>query len=173
MRDDLTFGLPGDRCLSIGTHPNGLHATACRIPDPLPSDVVAFQRTLPSPGEVRHTRRPAVPGWLLRWDWSQLCAEPPDRHAGFGYATRMWDGNGFLPSDHDYPYGTGWYPVRAVAIPSWFALATVALPPAVFVVVRLRGRRRPPGRCRGCGYDLRATPDRCPECGAVPTGVGR
>jgi hypothetical protein len=32
---------------------------------------------------------------------------------------------------------------------------------------RLRTSRRAAGRCVRCGYDLRATQARCPECGAV------
>lgn len=36
------------------------------------------------------------------------------------------------------------------------------------IVERRRAALARFGYCGGCGYDLRATPHRCPECGAVP-----
>ena len=64
-------------------------------------------------------------------------------------------------------------------VPRWtarywqVALATLVVPAAQFMTALTgwlrRRKRRAGGRCLMCGYDLRATPDRCPECGNVPS----
>src|SRR4051794_33104170 len=54
-------------------------------------------------------------------------------------------------------------------------LALLAMPAAHLarrlLRIRRRARRQHRNLCPRCGYDLRATPDRCPGCGAVPDQV--
>jgi hypothetical protein len=54
-------------------------------------------------------------------------------------------------------------------VPMPLLLLMIGVPCAV-VCARIVRRQRRLARqlCVVCGYDLRATPDRCPECGAVP-----
>jgi hypothetical protein len=55
-----------------------------------------------------------------------------------------------------------------VAVPHWFVTLVAATLPAAWLVRTRRGiRRRRLGLCPACGYDVRATPERWPECGAV------
>jgi hypothetical protein len=55
---------------------------------------------------------------------------------------------------------------RAFGVPYWFVTADWTIVPALWIWFRLRRRRtHREGLCPVCGYDLRATPDRCPECG--------
>jgi hypothetical protein len=71
---------------------------------------------------------------------------------------------------------TGWgkmppiTPATSSGVPHWLVAAFLAVPPGARAVRRWWARRRAAlrGMCRCCGYDLRATPDRCPECGGVP-----
>jgi hypothetical protein len=61
---------------------------------------------------------------------------------------------------------------RVVVAPLWacFAIACVPLVMCARALRRL-GSRHPPGSCQACGYDLRATRDQCPECGAKMEGT--
>lgn len=53
-----------------------------------------------------------------------------------------------------------------IVVPWWAAIVPTLLLPAWWIARRSR-RRYKVGLCTSCGYDLRATPDRCPECGKV------
>jgi hypothetical protein len=91
------------------------------------------------PRGVRFTYEPAAEAadQLVRPQWSMAGVQ----------AARM-----FVP-------GVSLFDVR---IPHAYVAALLAALPAARLVNR---RRRRAGLCQFCGYDLRATPDRCPECG--------
>ena len=87
-------------------------------------------------------------------------AESRGRHGPGFYA--MWE-----------PSGTSPAPLRVVVVSWWWLAAIGTLPvlPQIAVAIGRRFRQRlrcTDGLCLSCGYDLRASPDRCPECGQVP-----
>jgi hypothetical protein len=63
-----------------------------------------------------------------------------------------------------------------LGIPHWLAAILLGLWPGISMArwIGARGsRRESAGRCRQCGYDMRATPMRCPECGTVAREVAK
>jgi hypothetical protein len=69
------------------------------------------------------------------------------------------------------PYTSGDVRERIWAAPLAAFVTLFTVGPLLRLRSHVRHRRRSlmlPSHCLQCGYDLRATPDRCPECGVVP-----
>lgn len=69
---------------------------------------------------------------------------------------------------------TGEWRTMMLGVPVWGVVAASTLLPAFWMIAAIRRRRtRIEGCCRRCGYDLRATPERCPECGTEAENISR
>jgi hypothetical protein len=111
-------------------------------------------------GEVFRSADPPSPGWLYFPSpnpWDQPLSVSRNRRPELRSASLFGFGYGF----------SNLHPFHAIWVPHWFLALLFAVLPAVRLRPIIRRRRQyRAGLCHHCGYDLRATPDRCPECGA-------
>ena len=125
---------------------------------------------LTAPGRAHVTRRAytfarpvAPPAGATAWethraadvlqDWFDRSSLPGRIGFGWGASRKVSSGGNVIRQ-------------RAVTFPLWLPAALAAVLPAAWVRRRLvPWRRARAGLCAVCGYDLRASPGRCPECG--------
>ncbi len=102
------------------------------------------------------------------WDPWSISSTSFARRLGFGYeySTQPAASNSGLITPM----------VFRIRVPYWIIFVLTAIKPWRSIARFMRHvRRLRTGCCLFCGYDLRASPDRCPECGAAsdPSPSGR
>lgn len=84
--------------------------------------------------------------------------------------------NGYGFTSMDFRFTDAGHPVRfrRLTVPFWPLILLLFIAPAVALRRALWRRRQAArlaaGLCSACGYDIRATPNRCPECGTPSSG---
>jgi hypothetical protein len=87
-----------------------------------------------------------IPRPSFRWDDKEIIA--------LGFEFRSGDG------------GAARSQFRVSYVPCWFIIALTSILPAIrFFVWKRTDTRQSRNLCLHCGYDLRESPERCPECG--------
>ena len=89
--------------------------------------------------------------------FNEVCIRRPAVWSVAGISFERHDGSGTFAGWHD----------RVAAVPYWLTSLLLLLPPlnATRTALRRRYLRPRRGLCTTCGYDLRASFERCPECG--------
>jgi hypothetical protein len=130
-------------------------------PQPAPQGTTTFQWTADGPRWLRWLNR--VPAWQG--------APPIQPHTG----SFIFDGE-----NRDFVVAGTWahfhvadtqnirYSYCWISLSGIRNLALLGFLPCIGILMRAKTlhTRTREGRCLNCGFDLRATPDRCPECGA-------
>jgi hypothetical protein len=130
---------------------------------------------------VQYTGQHASQGWSVH-PYRNLPAGLIYERTG-AYGMSPWKTLGFHVSSRSYrqtnpdPRPGLQYTVEGsiteMLIPYWFPTLLLAVLPTFWVGLRARRRRKrriAMGLCRTCGYDLRESKERCPECGTVISG---
>jgi hypothetical protein len=111
----------------------------------------------------------------LRNEWGDVLLifridpqEPQATWGPFGWSTTLYPPLGLYNKWQPPPTGVR----NSIFLPVWPPFLLTLIPPILLVrklgwAAYRRRRAARTGHCTNCGYDLRATTDKCPECGAV------
>lgn len=107
-----------------------------------------------------------IPAGGLERDLSWYTSYHGHHWGGFEFgekAIHLWQESRHEPSPELMMSGPA-PPGYFAGVPYWFVVGLSLVLPAARLG-RVFARRTAQGLCPACGYDLRATPERCPECG--------